>query len=68
MSKMFSDCKNLENIDLRSFDTKNVNNMSEMFHGCSSLKYLNVYNFDTKNVTNMCEMFQELQKFNKFKC
>ena len=35
---MFNNCLNLTNIDLSSFDTKNVTNMSAMFYECSNLK------------------------------
>ena len=33
-SYMFFGCSNLTNIDLSSFDTKNIINMSYMFFGC----------------------------------
>ena len=33
MSRMFSECTQLDNIDLLSFDTKNVNKMDYMFFG-----------------------------------
>jgi len=35
---MFSGCSNLTNIDLSSFDTKNVIDMSFMFDGCYKFK------------------------------
>jgi len=54
---LFCDCKNIIDIDLSSFDTKNVTNMSYMFLGCSKLTNLNLSSFDTKNVTNMSKMF-----------
>ena len=50
---MFWNCKKLENIDLSSFDTKNVTNMNGMFYGCKNLNRLDLSSFDTKNVTNM---------------
>ena len=56
-SRLFSNCKNLINIDLSSFDTKNVTDMSEMFKDCRNLNNINLTSFDTKNVTNMREMF-----------
>ena len=54
---LFSKCKNILNIDLSSFDTKNVTNMSYMFNGCKSLKNINLSSFNTKNVTNISYMF-----------
>jgi len=61
-SSMFSDCSYLKNIDLSSFDTKNVTNMSNMFNGCSNLKNIVLSSFDTKNVTNMNGMFKGCSK------
>ena len=55
--KMFKNCKNIVNIDLSSFDTKNVIDMSEMFSGCSGLVNIDLSSFDTKNVTNISYMF-----------
>jgi len=54
---LFCCCKNIIDIDLSSFDTKNVNNMSWMFCDCSDLTNLNLSSFDTKNVTDMSHMF-----------
>jgi len=54
---MFFGCSNLTNIDLSSFDTKNVNNMSAMFSNCSNLTNIDLSSFDTKNVNNMSHMF-----------
>jgi len=56
-SFMFFNCSNLTNIDLSSFDTKNVTNMSSMFCDCFNLKNIDLSSFDTKNVTNMSHMF-----------
>jgi len=52
-----NNCKSLKELNLSSFDTKNVNNMMGMFGGCSELKELNLSSFDTKNVNNMMYMF-----------
>ena len=54
---LFCYCKNIIDIDLSSFDTKNVTDMSWMFSHCSKLTNLNLSSFDTKNVTNMSWMF-----------
>ena len=55
--KIFSDCKNITEINFYNFDTKNVTDMSEMFSNCWILNDLNINNFDTKNVKNMSLMF-----------
>ena len=60
--KMFKNCENIVNIDLSSFDTKNVIDMSEMFSGCSGLENIDLSSFDTKNVTNMSNMFSGCSK------
>ena len=39
---LFCYCKNILNIDLSSFDTKNVTNMSHMFQYCSNLTNINL--------------------------
>ena len=51
MRGMFYGCKNITNIDLSNFDTKNVTNMSGMFFGFKNLINIDLSNFDTKNVT-----------------
>ena len=56
-SYMFFGYSNFINLDLFSFDTKNVTNMSFMFSCCKNLKFLDLSSFDTKNVTNMNDMF-----------
>jgi len=57
MSRMFSDCGSLSELDLSSFKTDNVTDMSQMFYACEGLQKLNVSEFDTGAVTNMSEMF-----------
>ena len=59
---MFNGCSNLTNIDLSSFDTKNVTNMSFMFFGCSNLTNIDLSSFDTKNITDMSFMFSLCSK------
>ena len=56
-SYMFSDCKNITNIDLSSLDTKEVENMSNMFKNCTNLAIINFSEFDTNKVINMENMF-----------
>jgi len=50
-------CEKLKEINLSSFNTKNVTNMSFMFGLCKNLVNLNLSSFNTENVTNMCCMF-----------
>ena len=54
---MFYCCENLNNLNLSSFDTKNVSNMSYMFYGCNNLNNLDLSSFDTNNVTNIKSIF-----------
>jgi len=61
-SCMFFKCFNLTNIDLSSFDTKNVTNMSDMFFKCSTLTNIDLSSFNTKNVKNMSYMFFSCSK------
>ena len=56
-SSLFSDCKNLEAIDLRFFDTSKCTSMSSMFKNCKKVKTLDVTGFDTGNVTDFSRMF-----------
>jgi surface protein len=57
-SYMFRDCKNIEKIDLHSFNTENINNMEGMFFNCENMKQFDSSFFDTKNVTNMGYLFK----------
>ena len=57
-SYMFAGCKNIININFKSFNTKNIMNMKYMFYGCTKLnKILNIIEWDTKIVENMSYMF-----------
>ena len=56
MSQMFSNCGTAK-LDLRSFDTSNVETMDSMFYSCTKLKSLDLQNFNTSKVTNMNHMF-----------
>ena len=58
LNNIFSECKNLTNIDLSNFNTQNVINMSGMFKGCDSLTNIDLSNFNTQNVINMSSMFK----------
>ena len=58
-SFMFAGCKNIIDIDFKSFITKDVIDMKYMFSGCKKLKHLDLSSFNTTNVTNMAGMFGE---------
>ena len=45
---MFQNCESLDNLDLSSFNTQNVNNMSYMFNNCKNITNLNLSSFNTK--------------------
>lgn len=53
-SKLFME---LENLNLSSFNTSNVENMNAMFLQCIKLKTIDLSNFDTSKVKNMAMMF-----------
>ena len=50
MMLMFFGFKQLEDLNISSFDTRNVNNMMMMFSYCKLLIELNLSLFITKNV------------------
>ena len=62
---MFSFCNNLNNLDLSSFNIKNVKNMSYMFYCCYKLKNLNLFSLNTKNKIDMDYIFGICNKLNK---
>ena len=58
MSDMFSGCDQLTSLDLRLFNTSNVENMYHMFNECLNLHTIYASsNFVTTNVTNSAAMF-----------
>ena len=56
-SRMFYKYDNIEEIDLKYFDTSNVKDMWWMFSGCNNLKNIEFGKFNTSNVTHMYGMF-----------
>ena len=56
---MFYNCKDLYDLDLSNFNTKNVTNMSGMFNKCTALKELSLTKLNTENVKDMSWMFNE---------
>jgi surface protein len=57
MKGMFNYCQNLKNVNLTSFDTRNVTDMSVMFNLSFNLNNLDLSSFDIENVTKMEGMF-----------
>ena len=58
MCEIFSECNELEYLDLSNSNTENVMDMSGMFNGCHKLKEIKGINkFKTDKVTNMYAMF-----------
>ena len=56
---MFSECNELEYLDLSTFNTSKITNMEGLFNNCNKLKKIKgLNNFNTSNVINMVKMFQ----------
>ena len=62
MMSMFAFCGDMTDLDLSSFDTRNVTNMSWMFANCVDMTNLDLSSFDTTNVTNTSTMFRDCNK------
>ena len=58
MERAFSECCNLEYINIINLNTANVTSFSNLFRNCKSLKSLNLSNFDTSNAVDMVSMFR----------
>ncbi len=54
---LFYSLKNLQSLDLSSFNTQNVTNMRCMFYECQKLQNLDLSSFNTQKVTDMSHMF-----------
>ena len=55
-----------KDLDLKNFNTNNVNTMYAMFNKCSSLTSLDLSKFNTENVTDFGFMFNNCYDFNIF--
>jgi surface protein len=75
--KLFSNCKNLIEIDFSHFQCSNyVDSFEQMFYNCNNLTSLDVSHFNTKNSTSFESMFEgctklqniDLSNFNSSKC
>lgn len=56
---MFSNCCNMEELDLKHFNTENIITMECMFSECSKISKLDLSCFNTAKVTNMLDMFSK---------
>ena len=45
MSAMFKNCKKLNNLDVKKFDTRNVQNFAEMFYYCEKVTFFRCLQF-----------------------
>ena len=59
MASMFSNCANLESVDLHVLKTGNVTDMSNMLYNCQSLSSINVSSWNVSKVKNMSRLFEE---------
>ena len=57
MRYMFSDYKNLKNVDFTNCDTSQVTDMSFMFRDCYNTINITLKGLDTANIKNMSNMF-----------
>ncbi|EAF1324715.1 BspA family leucine-rich repeat surface protein [Listeria monocytogenes] len=57
ISRMFTQCFKLSEIDVSGLNTSSVTDMGNVFNNAHSLKELDVSNLDTSSVTNMESMF-----------
>lgn len=65
MKYMFESCSKLQSLDLRSFNTLNVQYMQYMFHNCAELVAVNTSSFNTSKVINMQSMFDSCTKLSQ---
>lgn len=56
-SFMFHNFSGLQEIDMRNFDGKNIENLRDLFSNCSSLTSVNFAGFNTGKVTDMAAVF-----------
>ena len=62
---MFSECSNLKELDLKSFNTSNVSNMEWVFFVCINLEKLDNINFNTENALHKENMFDHCDKLSE---
>ncbi|ODF23587.1 BspA family leucine-rich repeat surface protein, partial [Listeria monocytogenes] len=57
ISRMFTLCRKLSELDVSGLNTSSITNMYAAFSNTNSLKELDISNFDTSSVTDMSYMF-----------
>ena len=57
MTYLFQQCTSLKKINVKNFDTSNVQRMFGMFSHLESVTELDLSSFDTRNVENFGSMF-----------
>ena len=55
--ELFSENDYIINVDLTSFNTRNVTTMEKMFYKCKNLKSVNLSNLNAENLKDISEMF-----------
>lgn len=77
LSYMFSDCKNLLNVDISNWNVSSCQWFSGFFYGCESLNDIDLSGWDTKSLYSCVAMFQKctelkyiygFDKFDLHKC
>ena len=59
MDSMFSECYELNSLNLSHFNTSSVKHFFYMFNKCKKLKFLNLSNFNTSFANNTNHMFSD---------
>ena len=57
--KMFTDLNNIEEIDLKGFETSKINSGFQMFKNCTSLRSIYFKDNNFKNIETMEQMFED---------
>ena len=57
MSGMFFKCNKLTNLNLSSFNTKNLINVKSIFCGCNNINTFNLSSFNKFNFNEMTEFY-----------
>ncbi|EAD0916832.1 TPA_asm: BspA family leucine-rich repeat surface protein, partial [Listeria monocytogenes] len=65
ISRMFTLCRKLSELDVSGLNTSSVTKMDTIFSNANSLKELDVSHFDTSSVTDMSSMFAACNSLEK---
>ena len=58
LERLFFQCNDLDEIDLKNLYTDSVRSTADMFNGCYKLKTVNFGDFDSENIYNISNMFK----------